>query len=126
MGLRETAELDLGTIINDGQTGFGWPIAITDPTGFSAELSGFSNDIEQILDPDTGQAVTGRVATATIRITDLTTAGLGIPEAIADESKKPWIIEFDDINLNPYKFKVQKSLPDRALGLVVCVLELYS
>lgn len=125
MSLRQQAESDLGAILEDGVAGFGWPITITDPSGNVGTLTGFSDDISQIIDPDTGQAVSGRLALVSLRISSLTTAGLGLPQGIADTASKPWIVEFNDINGNPFKFKVSQSNPDRALGLVTCVLELY-
>jgi len=125
MSLRSVAENDLGAILEDGVMGFGWAIQVTDPSGLSKPLTGFSDDISQIIDPDTGEAVSGRLVSVALRISSLTTAGLTLPVGIADASKKPWIIEFDDINGNPFKFKVSQSNPDRALGLVTCLLELY-
>ena len=125
MGLREIAEADLGVILEDGTYGFGYSISVTDPAGTVGALTGFSDDIAQIIDPDTGQAVSGRLASAALRISSLITAGLGLPRGIADSGSKPWIIEFDDINGNPFKFKVSQSNPDRALGVVICLLELY-
>ena len=125
MGLRELAESDLAGIIEDSVTGFGWDIAVTDPAGTTVPLVGLSDDISQVIDPDTGQAVSGRLASVTLRISSLITAGVGLPQGISDTAAKPWIIEFDDINGNPFKFKVSQSNPDRALGVVVCLLELY-
>lgn len=125
MSLRSIAENDLGAILEDGVMGFGWAIQITDPSGLSIPLTGFSDDISQIIDPDTGEAVSGRLVSVALRISSLTTAGLALPVGIADSASKPWIIEFNDINGNPFKFKVSQSNPDRALGLVTCLLELY-
>ncbi|MCK5606556.1 hypothetical protein KAR91_31930 [Candidatus Pacearchaeota archaeon] len=123
--LREAAEADLAIILEDGTTGFGWPITVTDPSGTVGNLTGFSNDIAEVIDPDTGQAVSGRIASVALRISSLTAAGLGLPEGIADTASKPWQVSFDDINGSPFAFKVQKSNPDRALGIVTCTLELY-
>lgn len=127
MGLRSIAEQDLGLILEDSATGFGWPITVTDPAGNSGTgpLTGFSDDIAQIIDPDTGQAVSGRLASVALRISSLTAAGLALPRGIADAGSKPWVVQFDDINGSPYKFKVSQSNPDRALGLVTLLLELY-
>ena len=125
MSLRTLAEADLGLILEDATTGFGWPIIVTDPSNTTATLTGFSDDIAQIIDPDTGQAVSGRLASASLRISSLTTAGLGLPVGIADAGSKPWIVQFNDINGVPYKFKVAQSNPDRAIGMVTLLLELY-
>lgn len=125
MNLRTQAEADLGEILEDGVYGFGWPITVTDPAGTVGNLVGFSNDVALSLDPDTGVLVTSRIASAALRISSLTAAGLGLPVNIADPKSKPWVIEFTDINGNAGKFKVNKSSPDRALGIVVCVLGAY-
>lgn len=126
MNLRALAESDLGFIVEDGATGFGWPITLTDPDGKSGPFTGLSDDIAQVIDPDTGQAVSGRLASVALRISTLYAEGFKLPQGIADASVKPWIVEFNDINGLPYKFKVQQSNPDRALGLVTCLLETYS
>jgi hypothetical protein len=125
MGLRDIAEADLAFILEDADTGFGWPITVTDPDENSAELTGFSNDIAQVIDPETGQAVSGRLATATLRISSLTAAGFSMPQGIADTSVKPWLITFNDINGNSFTFKILQSNPDRAIGVVSLVLEIY-
>ncbi len=125
MGLREIAQIDLGIILEDDITGFGWSITVTDPSGTVGNLKGSSTDIAQIIDPDTGQAVSGRLASVALRISSLTAQGLALPVGISDDALKPWIIEFDDINGNAYKFKVVQSNPDRTIGLVTLLLELY-
>ena len=126
MSLRITAEADLGVILEDAVTGFGWPITVTDPAEKVESLVGFSGDIAQAIDPDTGQAVSGRLAAVTLRISSLIAAGFtDLPRAIASASSKPWLITFDDINGNSFTFKVQQSNPDRTLGVVKCILELY-
>lgn len=125
MGLRTQAEADLEFILEDAVFGFGYSITVTDPDGLSKPLTGFSNDIAQIIDPDTGQAVSGRLASAVLRISSLTAAGLGLPVGIPETTLKPWLITFDDINGNPFTFKVSQSNPDRSLGIVSLILELY-
>ncbi len=127
MGLRETAETDLAYILEGDPSGFRFAIKVTDPAGVSSSgLFGFSSDIAQIIDPDTGQAVSGRLASVAIRIAALTAQSLTLPEGISDASKKPWIVAFDDINGNSYTFKVTQSNPDRTIGLVTCLLEAYT
>lgn len=125
MGLRFIAETDLGIILEDDTYGWGWPIIITNPDGVSKPLTGFSDDISQIIDPDTGQPVSGRLASVAIRIGALTSVGLTLPVGIADSTSKPWLVQFTDTALNNYVFKVAQSNPDRTLGVVVLILELY-
>lgn len=126
MSLRALAESDLAHVLEDSAFGFGYSIAITDPDGKTAELVGFSNDISQLIDPDTGQAVSGRLASAVVRVASLTIAGLALPSGIADATSKPWQVAFDDINGKSYTFKVAKSNPDRAIGVVSLLLETYT
>jgi len=126
VGLRDTAETDLGLILEDQTTGFGMPITLTNPAETTGSFTGFSNDVSELIDPDTGIAISGRVASVAIRIQPILDAGFVLPVAIADKTSKPWLVGFDDINGNSYTFKVIESNPDRALGLVICKLEAYS
>ena len=126
MNLRVVAEADLNGILEDDVTGFGYPITITDPDGLSKPLKGFSNDISFSIDPDTGLAVSSRTASVALRISSLVSAGFAtLPEAIQDETRKPWLVQFNDINGNPFTFKVQEGHPDRGLGIITCTLEIY-
>ncbi len=126
MGLREIAETDLGAILEDSALGFGWPITLTDPAGASASLTGFSNDIHQTIDPDTGQVVSGRVASAALRLSSITGAGLAMPFGVSDPASKPWRITFDDINGATHDFKIAEADPDRSIGALICTLEGYT
>ncbi len=125
MGLRSLAEADNRVILNDSAFGFGYDITLTDPAGNAQPLTGFSTDISQLIDPETGTAVSGRLSTVALNINDITTAGLSMPKGIADSMIKPWLIKFDDINGNAHTFKVSKSDPDRAIGMIILTLEFY-
>lgn len=125
MSLRQLAERDLGVILEDGVTGFGWPITVTDPDGTVAAMTGSSNDISQVIDPETGTMVNGRSASVVLRISSLAARGLGLPRGIADTGRKPWLIGFNDIGGAPYIFKVSTASPDRAAGVILCMLEAY-
>ena len=123
LGLRAIAENDLAFVLEDADYGFGWPITITDPTGLQQSLVGASSDIAQIIDPDTGTLISGRLATATLRISTLQTVFATLPEGVTDAAVKPWLVTFDDINEKSFTFKVAKSNPDRKLGVLFLVLE---
>jgi len=130
MSLRSIAEQDLATVLEDPITGFGWPIVLTDPAGLTKPLVGHSNDISQVIDPDTGAAVSGRLASVVLRLSSIFNAddpgpAMAIPQGITNNAAKPWLVDFEDINGNPYTFKVKSSDPDRALGVVVLILEFY-
>jgi hypothetical protein len=123
--LRLQAAADLRTILEDAATGFGWSITVTDPEGETADLVGASTDISELIDPETGQAVSGRKASVAIALASLAAAGLGIPKAIAERTQRPWLVAFADIGGAPHTFKVSDARPDRAIGCVVCLLEAY-
>lgn len=126
MGLRTLAEADLGLILEDQAAGFGWPITLTSPQGAtSRDLIGYSDDIAQAIDPDTGQLVSGRLVSVALRVSTLAAQGFALPYGVADQASRPWVVQFNDINANPYTFKVRQANPDRALGIVVCILEGY-
>lgn len=124
MGLRETARNHLGIILNSTR-GFSWPIKITDPSGTIGNLQGFSNDVSDLIDPETGQPVSGRQASIAVSVASLTAAGLGLPKGISDSASKPWVVEFTNTDLKSYKFKVMRSNPDNVLMVVTCALEIY-
>ena len=133
VGLRRQAFEDLSTIVNDADCGVGWPVVVTDPDGNQSPQPGglidpiyaITSDVSDLIDPNTGHAVSGRLATCAIPMQSLVTAGLGMPEGISNSALKPWVIQFNDIMGNPFTFKVQESKPDRMLGIVNCSLELY-
>lgn len=122
MNLRQQAELDLATILEDGVRGFGWPITVKDPSGAVASLVGRSSDIASLIDPDTGQVVSGRLATVTLRLSSLALGGLGQPRSVAEEDCNPWTVTFDDVLGEPHTFRVVDAHPDLTVGLVTCYL----
>ncbi len=126
MSLRRQAELDLAFIIEDPIGGFGWTVVLERPgNGASIQLIAFSNDISQMIDPDTGQIVSGRLATVVFRTSSIAAQGFEIPVGVSDPTKQPWSVRFSDIADKSYRFKIKETNPDRALGLLVCILEAY-
>jgi hypothetical protein len=125
VNLRAQAALDLVAILSDEGGGFAWPIDLTNPEGVTVALTGFSTDIGQTIDPETGQVVTGRRASVALSTSILEGLGIGIPRGISDSRSKPWVVRFPDIHGVAQTFKVQEAMPDRALGIVTCMLETY-
>jgi len=125
VSLRDQAAADLLGILEDADGGFGWSITVTSPDSASASLTGFSTDIGTTIDPETGTLVAGRRASVAIPIARLTALGLGIPRGIAEQSRKPWVVSFDDVEGTARTYKVSHAMPDRALGVVTCMLEAY-
>lgn len=119
------AESDLAGILEDDALGFGWPINVTDPTGKTEDMVGYSGDISQTIDPETGIPISGQLAHVALRITTLKSLGFEMPRGVVDESVKPWVVRFDDISGGPRVYKVTSSDPDYTLGVTVCILERY-
>ena len=126
MSLRDVAEADSKAILEDSVTGFGYPITVTSPDKVTASLTGFSNDISFSIDPDTGLAISSRTASVALNISSLISAGFAtLPKGIQDETLDPWLVQFNDVNGNPFTFKVQEGRPDRGLGIITCTLEIF-
>lgn len=126
MNLRLLAEKDFGRILEDTSAGFGWPVVLTSPEGVSAPLLGLTNDIAVAVDPDTGELISGRSATVTVRIAKIREAGFDEnPRGVSSRNSKPWTVLFKDINGIPIIFKVMRTNPDRTIGGIVMILESY-
>jgi len=126
MNIRALAERDLATTLEDGEYGFGWPAVITDPEGNFGCLSIQANDISALIDPDTGQMVSGKSIGVVIRIRTLQEKCLGIPRNVSKRSEKPWTVEFTDVLGASGACKVISADPDYVLGVVSCKLEVYA
>lgn len=124
-GLRRQAIQDLCNVMQDDVIGPGWPVVVTNPAGEKRRLLGITTDIGEEIDPDTGVAVAGRRASVALHIRSLTEAGLGLPVNIADQTKRPWLMTFVNSEGVEVEYKVMDTRPDTALGLVVCLLEIY-
>lgn len=126
MNFLEISQVDKAFTLNDEVYGFGSTITLTDPDLLTADVIGRSNDISFAIDPNTGEAVSGRTATIAIDMNELLDKGFtSLPAAQTDKTKKPWIIVFNDQQGNSYTFTVLEGNPDRTLGVVLCTLQFY-
>ncbi len=125
MNLRTQAALDLVSILSDEASGFAWPITLVTPESESYQLTGFSTDIGQTINPETGQVVSGRRASIALSTAVLKGLGVDIPRGVSDSRAKPWVVRFADIHGVAQSFKIQEAMPDRAIGIVTCMLETY-
>lgn len=126
MGLRSEAAAALVEIYEDEDTGGGWPITVVSPAGLSKVVIGRSADIGQMVDLETGAILSGRSASVSFAISSILTAGFTtLPEGVVTATQKPWLVNFKDANGNSHTFKIQQSNPDRTVGAVTCILEVY-
>ena len=123
MGLREQAAADLRTIFAD-KAGFSACVVLQNPDGNTVEVRGLVADVSQLMDPQTGTPVSGRVVSVALPLADL--AGWpGLAAGVAELDKKPWTACFTDVTGAEGLWKVFETRPDRALGVLVCLLEPY-
>lgn len=123
MNLHALAAEDLKNILEDDQTGLGWPMTITDPSGNSASVIGRWRDIAQDFDDGTGVPVAGRTAGIVMRLQALTDEGLEMPREIPDTDSKPWRVTLLDTTGATRNYKIAFVEPDTSRGLVRCELE---
>lgn len=121
-GLRKLAARHFERFAADTAHGFGWPIRVVAPGGEFLDTSGFSTDIAQMIDPDTGLAVSGRLASVAIPLRVLSDAFGVLPRRVDSQTDTPWLVEFADVEGAAHTFYVQSSDPDRAIGSLVLML----
>ena len=128
MGLRAQAAADVSRILGDSENGAGVAVTLTSPGSVSATVTGFTSDIASLIDPSTGQAVSGRMATCALSMSEIAQKlpASGMPKGIADSTSKPWTVSFTDVLGTVHTFKIKTADPDRAVGLLKCTLEVYA
>lgn len=125
MNLRELATADHRLIVEDIDGGFGRELRFIDPMNRAAVIRGFWNDIGQTVDPQTGSLVAGTSAFVRVTMGALRAADLGVPVAITDEKKTPWVVEYTDMGGRSHRCKVREVRKDRSIDAVDCYLESY-
>lgn len=125
MNILLQAQEDTRKILNDQATGFAVAIFVTNLVGFRKEFSGFSNDIADLIDPETGQAANSRLVSVALSIQDLFADGFTteLPRGINKKDSKAWLVDFTDLLGLSTKWKVFKSNPDYGIGMVTLLLE---
>lgn len=123
MSLRDQAFTDFKDIIrNTGEWGFTIDKVVKPDGSEVTTLVGLTTDISAAIDPDTGQIVSGRHISVALSIDDF---GGEYPRNIHDSDEKPWRVSFKDVAGVVYEFKVEETIPDRAIGSLVLILEAY-
>lgn len=128
MGLREQAAADITAILEDSTTGAAVAVTVVSPGGVSKSMTGFAADIASLIDPSTGMAVSGRMATVALSMASLAALfpSAGMPKGIAESTSRPWAVSFADVLGTVHTFKIKTADPDRTVGLLKCTLEVYA
>lgn len=122
MGLRAIAAADAKAFLEDSASGFGWPLTLTSPAGATSMLTGFATDVAETVDPEAGIAVLARRTSVAISLLSL----VALPVVVNDAESRPWTVTMDNIAGEVGTWKVIEVRPDRALGIVVLLLEEYA
>lgn len=129
MNLRQLAEKDLETILETDQRGNRYPFTVIQPDGYQSvnPVYGYGNDISQMIDPDTGMLVAGRNATFTFRVNHLINEGYtSLPKVEHSNIEKPWVFKYVDFEGVTHTFTIRSAMPDKTIGIITLVLELYN
>lgn len=124
MNLTQTMRKDFNKIMGS-KSGIAESIQIIDPNGESHDIQAVVSVIHNLIDPDTGQPVSGFLATASISRLHLMARNLSIPAGEFDQNKRPWVLVYNDIDGNSTKYIVVRSAPDEAQGNVLLDLGSY-
>lgn len=109
LDLHKQAQKDLKHILN---AEFGQELHLVSPLKEKTILRGFTQDIGQRFDQETGLYVEDRLLTVSVSLKD-------IKEVPTSPNKAPFWFVFIDGK----KYKVKKAMPDLTLDIVVLTLE---
>jgi hypothetical protein len=112
-------------MIEDDVLGFAHECTLTNPAGTSKTFKVLTSDIGALIDPDTGDMVSGRYAEVVFRLKTLADESFNIPRNIREKDSKPWVVTFNDVNGVPGTFKIIRSEPDKEAGMITCVITVY-
>jgi len=117
MSLKDQAPINARAAL-ESMVDFGAPVTLTSPAGVASAMRGYTTDISATIDPETGQAVTGRRASAVLSLLSLTE----LPVAVHDSDERPWLVTMADATGALSTWKVIEVRPDRSMGIVVLIL----
>lgn len=125
MGLLERMRKDAQKIMNSDKFGFSTDITLVEPDGTEHSFKSIISVIHNLIDPDTGQPVSGYLATASINRLDLNDLGLTLPEGESSELERPWLVRETNIDGVVVTYKLVRAAPDEANGNILCDLGSY-
>jgi hypothetical protein len=125
MSLLQRLQKDSQRIMNSSKFGFSTDIVLIDPNDVEYPLKSILTVIHNLIDPDTGQPVSGYLATASINRLDLNELGITLPEGVSNELERPWTIRYTNIDNVVITNKITRAAPDEANGNILCDLGSY-
>ncbi|WFS86283.1 hypothetical protein vBVhaSMAG7_066 [Vibrio phage vB_VhaS_MAG7] len=125
MSLLQRLQKDSQRIMNSSKFGFSTDIVLIDPNDVEYPLKSILTVIHNLIDPDTGQPVSGYLATASINRLDLNALGITLPEGVSNELERPWTVRETNIDGVVVTYKITRAAPDEANGNILCDLGSY-
>jgi len=111
VNLLDVARGDLPFLLSD----FSVAASIFSPEGEETQVQGLHRDTGEMLDPETGEMVSGRHVSLVIPL-----PSVAIPHGVSERSKKPWKVVFEG-----KIFRIVQTRPDATIGALVVMLEEY-
>ena len=103
----------------------GQEITLITPGGLKYPVHGIVAVVHNMIDADTGQPVSGFVATVSINRLTLNDLGIAIPEGEASQNERPWLVREINIDGVEVTYKITRAAPDEANGNILCDLGAY-
>lgn len=125
MSLIDRVQRDAQRIMNSEKFGFSTPLVLTEPDGTTHDLKGIVSVIHNLIDPDTGQPVSGFLATVSLNALDLQDGGIALPEGEMDSDLRPWTVETTVVGGATLLTKVVRVAPDETNGNILIDLGNY-
>lgn len=114
MSLRDQALADAQFALENASD-FGQDINLIAPDGTVTPMRGYTGDITELIEPDSGQIVTGRSIHVMLFINSLPPGPR--PVGIQDLNGIPWRVSFPNISSKVVKsYGVRATQPDDAMG----------
>jgi hypothetical protein len=124
VSLADIAEADLWNILN--ADGASITLQAPPPDGRTVEFRANTQDISHAIDPQTGMLVSGRTCSVALSKRDLQTANMEPIAVLDNKVSKPWIVRYSEtVSGEVHMFKVKETKPDRTIGALILILEIY-
>lgn len=125
MSLLDRLRKDSQKIMNSTRCGFSTEVTLITPDGVRYPFKSIIAVIHNLVDPDTGQPVSGYLATASINRLDLNAKSIALPEGEMSELRRPWLVSEINIDGIEVTYKITRAAPDEANGNILCDLGSY-